>query len=276
MNKPNLFVVGAPRAGTTSLHSYLGEHPEIFMSPIKTPNYFSQKAEKSKTKSRKEYLKLFEKAKNQKYLGESSHYLHLENAPRQIKNFSPNAKIIISLREPSELVASYYNARNENYNKESILRELEERPKSREILWKSLEYSSNIKRFQKQFGKDNVYVIIFERMLQNPVEEFKKVCRFLGIEERFLPEFSQYNPPSKKRKIFYKIYNKIPQVSRDFVKKSLKGKNRSKLKAIIERVVSKQIIKKRDRVLLKDLRKFFSSEIEKTENLIGQKIKEWE
>src|SRR3989304_10189805 len=111
---PNLFIVGAPKSGTTSLHAYLDKIDDIFMSPIKEPNYFSAQTVSIKhpvnpIRDKKKYLKLFQKGIHNKYIGEASpSYLADSEASKLIHQVSPNAKIIISLRDPIDRVFSHY------------------------------------------------------------------------------------------------------------------------------------------------------------------------
>ena len=73
MPKPNFFLVGAPRCGTTSMYSYLSAHPEIFMSKKKEPHFFGQDLyDPSHIRSEVEYLALFDDAKEAKIVGEAS------------------------------------------------------------------------------------------------------------------------------------------------------------------------------------------------------------
>jgi Sulfotransferase domain len=110
---PNLFIVGAARAGTTSLYHYLGQHPEIYMSPLKEPDFFSPGAnprrwvEKAYTEDA--YLALFRGAGPEKLLGEAStSYLWFPTAAEAIHARVPLAKILIVLREPIERAYSHY------------------------------------------------------------------------------------------------------------------------------------------------------------------------
>ena len=108
--KPNFFIVGAPKSATTSLHYYLGQHPDIFMSTEKEISYFFFNESKRNVKGLKEYMKHFEDVKNEKVIGESTPaYLSSENAMKEIKEFSPKAKILISLRDPVEMLKSLHN-----------------------------------------------------------------------------------------------------------------------------------------------------------------------
>ena len=62
MRKPNLFILGAPKCGTTSIAYYLNQHPEIFVSPYKEPHYFNLDSEYRFTFSEKQYLENFKNA----------------------------------------------------------------------------------------------------------------------------------------------------------------------------------------------------------------------
>ena len=138
---PNFFIVGAPKAGTTSLYHYLDQHPEVFMSPIKETNYFSeeirlgnidknwqgwaQREDKSLQQylrgpmqekrfggiisSRSNYLKLFQNVNGEKAIGEASVcYLWSKTAAQNIASTVPHAKIIMILRDPVERAFSQY------------------------------------------------------------------------------------------------------------------------------------------------------------------------
>ena len=71
--KPNFFIVGAPKCGTTSMWQYLKQHPEIFMTALKEPHYFgADLGPRRIIETESQYLKLFAKAREQKRLGEAS------------------------------------------------------------------------------------------------------------------------------------------------------------------------------------------------------------
>src|SRR4051794_4060836 len=106
---PNFFIVGTPKAGTTSLYHYLEEHHDIYMAPIKETNFFSYHEIKSQglfyneehISSLNQYQEQFKSVKNEKAVGEASvSYLYYPSVPLKIKEFNPKAKIIIVLRNP--------------------------------------------------------------------------------------------------------------------------------------------------------------------------------
>jgi len=141
MKLPNFFIAGAPKAGTTSLYHYLDQHPQIYMSPVKEPNYFASEirvqrfSEALQEKVRRdqhamreylsgpmsekrfgavglewgEYLRLFEQATDETAIGEASVcYLWSQSAARNIFEKVPNAKIVMILRDPADRAFSQY------------------------------------------------------------------------------------------------------------------------------------------------------------------------
>jgi len=191
---PNLFIVGAPKGGTTSIHTYLSEIPDIFMSPIKEPNYFSEKTVSIKhpvkpIRDKNKYLELFINARNEKYLAESStSYLSDPEAPKLIHKVSPQAKIIISLRDPVERVFSHYlmYIRDGWWShpfKEQIQKEIKNKikPFERSMELHSSFYFDNVKRYIDIFGTKQVKIIFFEEFVKQPKKTIEEILEFLEI-----------------------------------------------------------------------------------------------
>src|SRR5215831_9169458 len=104
--KPNFLIAGASKAGTTSLHDYLSQHPNIFMSSFKEPNYFVPNYAYNDWER---YLSLFRGARDEKAVGESSTgYLFCEESPAWIKSVLGNVRIIVVLRNPARRAQSLY------------------------------------------------------------------------------------------------------------------------------------------------------------------------
>lgn len=103
MRLPNFLIIGAPKAGTTSLWHYLRQHPDIFMSSVKEPSYFStrKRPRRGLTETMESYQKLFEGSERFKAVGEASPlYLADEQAVHRIKETLPDVKLIAILRDP--------------------------------------------------------------------------------------------------------------------------------------------------------------------------------
>ena len=142
LNKPNFFIVGMPKCGTTSLNHYLRHHPQIIMAEFKEPHYFGKDLTRLTNlylQDEESYLKLFVSKKKASIIGEvSPYYLFSYSAPQEIIKFNPSSKIIILLRNPTDLVYSLYlqylYSGNENELNFSKSLELEENRKKGENL----------------------------------------------------------------------------------------------------------------------------------------------
>jgi len=113
MIRPNFFIMGAPRCGTTALFSYLSEHPNIYLPRYKELHYFAQELKdlwKFPYHHEDEYLALFNNAPAEATaIGEAaSLYFYSPTAVRRIYEFDPEARLIISLRNPVDFVYSYH------------------------------------------------------------------------------------------------------------------------------------------------------------------------
>jgi Sulfotransferase domain len=219
--KPNLFIVGQPKTGTTALHQFLGQHPEIYMSSIKEPHFFcadfhleSDRAYGKQRfydfRSESAYLQLFSKAKNVKVAGESStNYLYSQVAAEKIHNFNPDAKIIIVLREPAKFLYSlhshYVKFTEENEPDFLTALALETKRKQEEALSprvtspsylyysQRVQYYQQVKRYCDRFKPEQIKVIIFEEFKSANERIFREILEFLEVEPNFTPEYSAIN-----------------------------------------------------------------------------------
>ncbi len=219
-NYPNLFIVGMPRSGTSSLYEWLNKHPEIFMSPFKEPGYFTPDKKvlgRRKYNSREDYLDLFKDAKKEhKIFGEATtSYIFFEESAKKIKKEFGDVKIIILLRNPIDFVKSIYRYNyflSGNETKKDLNLALDEEKKRvkkylrlkrkngegyfnteitcyRLILKKAY---SNISKYKGIFGNENVRIIYLEDMKSNPKKIYREITRFLEVKE-FYPKFIIYN-----------------------------------------------------------------------------------
>jgi len=220
VREPNFFIVGAPKSGTTNISYYLMQHPEIFMPENLEPYYFARSDIPPNYKRQiiddeKKYLDLFRNANNCKAIGESSPvYLYCPHSALQIKNQFPNAKIIISLRNPIEIAYSeYFSLKFMGFDENSSFNELldssEERLAKNQFHIDSLLeagfYSKHVKRFREIFPKNQMKIIIFEEYIKNTVPTINSILSFLCINKSVIfktPPKGAYripkNPTTKK------------------------------------------------------------------------------
>jgi hypothetical protein len=210
---PNFFIVGAPRSGTTAMHEYLRKHPETFMSTPKELHFFAPEAAATGTiTDEQEYRALFAQAEGKKVICESSPgYLYPEQTPRRIKAFSPDAKILIMLRDPAEIAYSLHAYRLRNLH-EDIPDFLDafaadtDRAESKRMpacfgktcpkhfLYRTVgTLSPCVKRYVDVFGENNVRVIVYDDFKKDTAGTYRNLCAFLGIDTHFIPDFPVIN-----------------------------------------------------------------------------------
>jgi hypothetical protein len=194
---PNLFLVGAAKAGTSSLYEVLRRHPDVFMSSHKEPHYFAD-LDVDHTSSRlfnvvqdrHSYLSLFDDARSHLIIGEAStSYLTDIRAPERIQAAAPTAKVIAILRDPVERAYSHYlNDVRKGLERRSFLRAVEDAlARPAEQRWPAHyvrygEYGSAIQRYYSTFGRNQVLVLFFEQMIAHQAETLRTLTDFLGIE----------------------------------------------------------------------------------------------
>ena len=196
-NWPNLFIVGAAKAGTTSLSRYLDEHPDVYMSPMKEPHFFSHIEPDPKlagffphVKDPTAYLALFSNSGDARVRGEAStSYLTHEGVATSIKEISPEAKIVIMLRNPiSRAFSHYWNDVREGIESRSFAQAVEEELSGPPGGWgvSSLYvdcgfYAERVKRYLDTFG-NSVLVLIFEEFVAEPAAHLERTLRFLDLD----------------------------------------------------------------------------------------------
>lgn len=226
---PNLFVVGAPRCGTSSLHAYLATHPEIFMTRVKEPHHFSRDLNEERDararrrvlapfRTRAQYEWLYAQAEGYRVRGEASVlYLYSKVAAQEIFAFNPAAKIIASVREPvgflRSLHSQFYFLRDEDRRSFAEALALEPRRKQgldlpRTVRIPSLLYYSELAAFSEQLGRylalfprAQIKVIVFDDLRARTAEVYREILEFLEVEARpaVFPSFRQVNPHREPR-----------------------------------------------------------------------------
>lgn len=203
---PNFFIVGAPRAGTTSLYEYLKKIPEIYMSSIKEPNYFATNIDPNlllskPVKEKSKYLELFKNVTSEKAIGEASpNYLWDENAPKLISENVPDAKIIIILRNPVERAYSHYLMHMSNGSENRPFKQvIEEALKSstNDYVRRIIEcgyYYKQILNYRKYFPENQIKIFRYEDLEKNTRQMIKDILDFLGVSASIPEDLSiRYN-----------------------------------------------------------------------------------
>jgi hypothetical protein len=226
MTMPNFFIIGAQKAGTTSLYHYLKQHPQVFMSPVKEPFFFNHEINsegevlkerfggpgrwrKPKFANLKEYRTLFEGVEEEA-IGEASVlYICVPGTADRIQRHAPGAKAIALLRNPADRAYSaFLNAvrggREPLNDFAQALKEEEDRIRHN---WAYVfryrsrgYYHEQLKPYYEVFGSERVGVWLYEDLKEDPVGVAQSVFGFLGVEDTFVPNTSsKHNPASVPR-----------------------------------------------------------------------------
>lgn len=217
---PNLFIVGAAKAGTTALVKILEQHPKIFISPIKEPNFFNSEIDASQLhpsvskdvlvsdsyfnrrpliekhlaliQNEESYLKLFNTNGDFNYFCEASTgYLYSPVAAGNIYKFNPKAKIIIILRDPVKRTLSHFQM--------DVARGIQQAVNAHDIIRKDFEnqdkgylkthlyidlslYYEQIKRYYSIFPSDQIVVLRQEELAIQPEKVLATLSTFLDID----------------------------------------------------------------------------------------------
>jgi hypothetical protein len=202
MTMPNFLIIGAMKSGTTALYYYLEQHPEIYMSPVKEPNFFSSQEQENAADAVTNigtYQHLFRGGSGKKALGEASHsYLYEPRAAAEIKRYVPEAKLIAILRNPIDRAYSHFlhmvrTGMEPLDDFAQALREEEVRiHKERtfqDYIGRGL-YYQQLKRYFGTFPQEQVRVYLYEDLSGAPISTVQDAFRFLKVDDSFVPDVS--------------------------------------------------------------------------------------
>jgi hypothetical protein len=208
---PNLLILGAARAGTTSLYRYLGTHPAIYMSPVKEPNFFAfagrsvrftgpgdEGINRRTTTRLEDYRALFAGAGPASVRGEASTvYLYHPEAARRIAEQVPGAKLVVVLRDPVERAYSaYLHLRRAGREPlASFADALAAEPARIAAGWQHFWhyaamgfYAGQLEAYLERFPRAQLRVLRFEDFARDPRRALSELAAFLGVEDRFAVE----------------------------------------------------------------------------------------
>lgn len=205
LTKPDFIIIGAIKAGTTSIYRYLNTHPEIVMSSRKEVNYFLGTNFNDKNLSW--YASHFPKDPAGKKCGEASpnytNHPKYKAVPARIKDVVPNAKLIYLLRDPIDRIISKYK---HNYARDDI-KNRHERSMEEVLLSNSEEYIAaskywtQLSHYLDHFSLDDITIIQSEHLWSNTEEVLQQIFEELGVDSEFShPVFGQgFNTSTRRR-----------------------------------------------------------------------------
>lgn len=200
--RPNLVIIGAQKAATTSLWLYLGQHPSVFMSPIKETNFFV--AEMGWSRGIAWYESLFEPAVEEgaEVIGEASPnytlFPSLPGVPERMASVIPNARLVYLLRHPIErMISSYMQELAQGTETMPIARALLERPHYAD----ASRYAMQIDQYLRHFERSQLLILLSEELEREPEGVLDRALSFLGLPAGWRPTDlgARHNPSRSKR-----------------------------------------------------------------------------
>lgn len=289
MSLPNTILIGAQKAGTTSLYDWLAQHPNIFADKgMKDYNFFAN------DEIYEEGLKWFEKAfknhKNEEVIlhGHVNYIYFSDISASRIRKLNKNSKIIVVLRDPIQRAYSaYWDAKkvakeNASSFEEAIKKEityLQDGTLNERATLTYIDhgyYAKQLSIFYNYFEKEQIKIILFDDLVKNSSEVLKETFTFLEVENTFNPNFSVKNEAGLPRSIIIqKILQsiKMPKILRKILPINLI----SSVKTYLIRNLNMKKVRypEMDAKIKKDLQKIYTKDIHQLEKMIDKDLSSW-
>lgn len=295
---PNFLIIGAAKAGTTSLYAWLKQHPQIYMVPVKETNFFAFEGEKLdfaegsinqnylagfKTNI-ESYLQQFQGVSQEIAIGEASPtYLYYPRTSERIRHYIPNIKLIAILRNPVERAYSMFlHHRREGIEPFSnFAQALEaEETRIRHNWWWGFYYVqggfyyTQLKRYFNKFDKSQIKIYLYQNLKANPNELLQDMFEFIGVDSSFVPDMdTKYNITGIPKNQFWHQLLSQP----NFIKAALKPLVPKTFgQRITTSLRNRNLVKpKLPLSLQKELLQIYLQDILKLQDLIEQDLSSW-
>jgi hypothetical protein len=295
---PTFLVIGAAKAGTSSLHEYLSEHPDVFLPERKEPNFFAfdgrspsfsgpgddDGINRHSVVDVDQYTALFDGAGDVRASGEASPlYLYDERAPHRIAARLPEARLIVLLRDPvSRGYASWLHKRRDGVEPcrdfvEGLAREPERIAAGWEFIWhyrRAGRYAAQLERYFDVFPAKQIQIHLTDDLESDPIGVMRSIFEFIGVDPSFEPDVSQrYNPSGvpKSRALHQLLVG--AQLPRRVARRLLSRDRRDRIfRALVRRNLSKPSLPPEVRARLADQEE---PEIGRLEALIDRDLTSW-
>ncbi len=284
MPRPNFLVIGPHKSGTTSLHRYLQQHPQVFLPDLKEPRFFSYNPGEPPAPSSPyawgetrhpitswaQYLELFERATEQRAVGEVSPcYLNNPYAPVRVREALPDVRLIASLRDPADRAWSDYLMAVRNGRETRPFMDIMD---ARSDWHATLAYVEPCRRWLAHFPRQRLAFIRAEQLQSEPAAELKRLFAFLEVDAGFTVDASvrlhQSGTP-RSRPLHRILSGRHVQALRPYVPGSVRGLLRPLKNANLQ---SAPRLDSGTRARLVEL---LSDHIRRLEDLLDMEFPEW-
>jgi len=293
---PNFLVIGAGRAGTTSLHHYLKAHPAVYLPAVKSPSHFYCTTETPGAgpaprvtqpyfvADPQAYAALFSGVRGQTAVGEvSPAYLATLHAAPRIAARLPHARLVAIVRHPVDRAFARFVGRlrdglETRTRFEDVVRDERQRPIERDDAVGTYLPASWIGHFLasyfERFPREQIRIHLFEDFQRDPLAVMQDIYAFLGVDPRVAPDVSRRHNQSGgmvRNPLVRKLWSRTGAIRaglRAFVPASIRDQAFG--------IVTKDLVPVRlDPDLRADLTALYRSDIERVSVLIGRDLSHW-
>lgn len=300
--RPNFYIAGAPKCGTSAIHQYMADRNDVFMCDPKEPAFWSQdfpgliRRRSVPLQTIDDYCRLFKTAKPaHKVIGEGSTlYFTSQVAIRRILEFEPASKFLVLLRSPADFVVSFHRQKtfdlleNErDFEKAWGLQEQRRQGKNipklchepRVLQYFDLgSFGSQLQRAQRLLEPEQLHVLLLEDFQSDPIQAFEGILSFLGLPSEGRKQFPRINDARAFRfRILQLLYSQDAPVIGKFVRLVRRvGARSTKARSLWQTIRAKPSSKRPvSEEMKRHLQNVFEPEVQLLEDLLGKDLSHW-
>lgn len=294
---PDFFVVGAIKAATTAVDEYLRQHPDVFMSPVREPNYFAfpdrnpalrgpdgtqAPVNHTSVTAFEDYRRLFAGA-GETVVGETSPtYLYWPGTADRIRRACPDARILIILRNPVDRAfSSYQHLLREDREPLAFPAALDAEPerirRGYGLLWRYVDvgrYTEQVRSYVERF--EDVRVWLHDELAADPDRFCEEIFGFLGLDPVTVDTSRRYNVSGvPRRRWLHRLLTPPPRTRRTLYR-LIPRRLQSPLRALQSRMTARNLDRRTlDPAVRERLNATFADEITNLEALLGRDLGHW-
>lgn len=283
-HKVNLFLIGGPKCGSTSLAAWLNQHPDIFFPEVKEPNFFNSDHVNQHTKTMEEYDKFYKKMGNIKILGDASvRYSSSDYAIKNIIRYNKNAKFVVVVRNPIDMAQSlYYQNKYTRLEKAVTFSSAWcnfKRTESSGAKFKSefLNYGKvcsmgkQVERLYDLAPKENIKVLMLSDLAKAPGHEVRKIFEMLDIRSDVDITYESENKAKTSR--FPLLWSFIILLNK--IRKHL-GFSSTGIGTRFDRLARQELVKEPiDDGTMYEMKRYFEEDVKLLSRLIDRDLADW-
>ncbi|MBK4729080.1 sulfotransferase [Oxynema sp. CENA135] len=292
MTLPNFIIIGVQKAATTSIYNYLKQHPQIYMSPAKETSFLEKNWDAEAIAPEMKYNKVlslesfedqFRDVTTETAIGTTSpncHFLY-ETAADRILEYTPNAKLILILRNPIDRAYSDHLMHIRDAIDDKTLDDRLNSPSSF-IIRKGF-YAEQLQHYRDRFPFKQIKVFLHDDLRKNTIEFMQEMYHFLEVDPNFIPDTTKKAqvsqvPKSKKLNRVLRNSEKIAAPILPILKRLFPFKVREGLRSLKSKLLALNTENKKPQLSeehRRRLRDIYREDILKLQTLIERDLSHW-